>query len=89
MGHSLDITDKDIIVELFRKMNEINILYHNEETKSTYITNLIKMFGKEEFDTLRKQRKLNFLSLDMDFTDLIKRREESSFGRIIEMLSEI
>lgn len=89
MGHSLDITDKDIIVELFRKMNEINILYNTSEAKSTYIANLIKMFGKEELDILRKQRKLNFLSLDMDFTDFIKRRKETSYGRILEMLSEI
>ena len=54
MGHSLDTTDKDIIVELFRKMNEICILYHNDEAKSTYISNLIKMFGKEEFERFRK-----------------------------------
>lgn len=84
MGHSLDITDKDIIIELFRKMDEINILYHSEEAKSIYISNLIKMFGKEEFDKLRKERKLTFLSLNSDFSDFIKKREQSSMEKIIE-----
>lgn len=69
MGHSLDITDKDIIVPLFRKMNEITILYHSSAAKKDYIKNLIQMFGMEEFEELRTQRSLSFLPLDIDFTD--------------------
>ncbi|MBQ8374108.1 MAG: hypothetical protein IJX98_00860 [Clostridia bacterium] len=84
MGHSLDVTDKDIIVELFRKMDEITILYHNEEAMATYISNLIRMFGKEEFDDLRKRRKLTFLSQNTGFSDFIKKREQSSMEKIIK-----
>ena len=86
MGHSLDTTDKDIIVELFRKMNEICILYHNDEAKSTYISNLIKMFGKEEFERFRKKQKLTFLSLDMDFTSFIEKRKENANGAFLRKI---
>ncbi len=84
MGHSLDITDKDIIVEIFNKMNEIIILYHNEDAKATYITNLIKIFGKEDFDKLKTQRKLTFCSLNMDFTEYLKHREMLSQKHFID-----
>ncbi len=84
MGHSLDITDKDILMELFNKMDEIMILYHNEQAKNTYISNLINMYGKEGLDNLRKQKGLTFLSLDMDFSDLVKKRSESSLEGIVK-----
>ncbi len=86
MGHSLDITDKDIIMELFNKMDEIMILYHSEQAKNTYISNLIYMYGKEGLDVLRKQKGLTFLSLDMDFSDIVKKRSESSLEGIVKSL---
>ena len=67
MGHSLDVTDKDILIPLFRKMSEITILYHSTSAKKDYIRNLIKIFGMDEFERLRKQKSLKFLSLDTDF----------------------
>ena len=67
MGHSLDITDEDIIRTLFSSANEIVVLYHNAKAKSDYITNLVKIYGKEEFDKLRSKQKLSFLSVDDDF----------------------
>ncbi len=85
MGHSLDVTDKDIIVELFDRMDEIIILYHNEEAKNAYISNLIKMYGKEGLDALRKQKGLTFLPLDMDFSELIEKRSKSSIEGIVKM----
>lgn len=86
MGHSLDITDKDIIVEIFNKMNEIIIFYHNEDAKATYITNLIKIFGKEDFDKLKTQRKLTFCSLNMDFTEYLKHRKMISQKHFIDTI---
>ena len=73
MGHSLDITDKDIIMELFEHANEIYVLYHSEGAKKDYISNLIKIFGKSGFDDLKRNKKLTFYSLDSDFSDFAKR----------------
>lgn len=67
MGHSLDITDEDIIRTLFSSADEIVVLYHNAKAKSDYITNLVKIYGKQEFDKLRSKQKLAFRSVDDDF----------------------
>ncbi len=78
MGHSLDITDRDIIEEVFQSANEIIVLYHNVSAKKSYISNLIKMFGKDKFDLLKKDKKLTFLSLNQDFSSLkVTLNEES------------
>lgn len=63
VGHSLDVTDKDIITELFSLSNEIHILYHNERAIGTYIQNLVKIYGKRGFDELRSKKNLRFLPL--------------------------
>lgn len=84
MGHSLDITDEDIITELFYNANEITILYHNNEAKASYIANLVNIFGKDEFDEIRKNKHLIFLPLDMDFTEFITDRESKSYDEFIE-----
>ena len=70
MGHSLDITDKDIIQELFENAEEIVILYHDSNAKGSYIANLIKLFGKSGFDALKKEKKLTFLSLNSDLSSV-------------------
>lgn len=47
-GHSLDITDKDILKELI--LNEYistTIYYHNQESLQQLITNLVKIIGEE------------------------------------------
>ena len=79
MGHSLDITDRDIIEELFQNAKEIIVLYHNNSAKKSYISNLIKMFGKDKFDLLKKYKKLTFLSLDQDFSSLKATLSEESW----------
>ncbi len=61
IGHSLDITDKDIITEVFSLPHEIRILYHDERVIGGYIKNLINIYGKEGFDDLRLKRNLRFL----------------------------
>ena len=70
MGHSLDITDKDVIEELFQNASEIVVLYHDFDAKKSYIANIIKIFGKDGFDKLKKDKKLSFVSLDDDLKSI-------------------
>ena len=72
MGHSLDITDRDIILELFELSGEINILYHSQSALGTYIAKLIELFGKEGFDQIRYQKKLKFVSLSDDLDAFVE-----------------
>lgn len=60
-GHSLDTTDRDIIVELFDLSKEIRIYYHNADALGSYINNLVTIFGKQEFDKLREEKNLHFV----------------------------
>lgn len=69
IGHSLDITDSDILKEWIEKSSSIVIYYHNENVIGSYIKNLIAMFGKKEFDSIRKEKKLTFKkNPDITFT---------------------
>lgn len=63
VGHSLDVTDKDIIQDVFAACEEIIIYYYCEEEVGKYIRNLIKMYGKSNFDMLRNEKKLMFCEL--------------------------
>ena len=65
IGHSLDVTDKDIIQELFGIAHRIYIFYHNETSLQNYIANLISIYGKEEFDRLRFEKNLSFVKTDL------------------------
>lgn len=64
MGHSLDISDKDVIENLFWSADEIIIYHHSEEALASYIKNLVSIFGKEAFDELRLKHNLTFMSLN-------------------------
>lgn len=86
MGHSLDITDKDVIMELVSHSQEIAILYHSETAKASYIENLIRIFGKDEFESVRKNKKLKFMSLSMDFTEFRKVRSDKAFARVVRQI---
>lgn len=70
MGHSLDITDSDIITELFDCSAKITVLYHDNTAKISYIKNLINIFGKTGFDELKRDKKLTFKSLENDLSGL-------------------
>ena len=76
MGHSLDVTDADIIMDLFAKAREITIVYHDDSAKSSYIGNIIKMYGYTGFDKLRKEQNLTFRHVDSTFSDIIEKREK-------------
>lgn len=60
MGHSLDVTDKDIIVDLFVSAAEIIILYHEDAAKKEYIKKLVEIFGREEFEHMKFHKGLRF-----------------------------
>lgn len=48
-GHSLDITDKDILKELIECPNTVTtIFYYNKEVYAQQITNLVKVIGQDE-----------------------------------------
>lgn len=49
IGHSLDVTDKDILKELIlHEGANTTIYYHNQEALSRMITNLVKVIGEDE-----------------------------------------
>ena len=49
LGHSLDVTDKDILRDLILNDNVYTtIFYHNKETMGKQIANLVKVIGQDE-----------------------------------------
>jgi hypothetical protein len=74
MGHSLDVTDEDIIRGLFGLASEITVIYHSESSKSSLIRNLVTIFGKAKFDQIRDDQLLDFLPLSMDFSEFIAKQ---------------
>lgn len=63
IGHSLDFTDHEIIEDCFHGSGRIKIYYHSTGALSDYIRNLLKIFGKRDFDRLRTQKNLEFLPI--------------------------
>ena len=48
-GHSLDVTDKDILKELILLPNMITtVFYHDSKAHAQYISNLVKIIGQDE-----------------------------------------
>ena len=63
-GHSLDITDQDIIKETFDISNNIFIICHDLNIIGNYVSNLIQIYGKKEFDKIRSEKQLKFITYD-------------------------
>lgn len=59
-GHSLDVTDEDIIKEVFSLVDKIVIICHSTTAIADSINNLIKIYGKRGFDELRTRTDLEF-----------------------------
>ena len=54
-GHSLDVSDQDIIRDLILSTNTLTFIYcHKDEAKEKYIKNLVKVIGEDE---LKKRTK--------------------------------
>ena len=62
-GHSLDVTDKDILSDMFRHANEIYIIYHDKKRRDDYFNNLVRLFGYDEFNEFKTEKHLAFISL--------------------------
>lgn len=63
-GHSLDKTDEDVIKMLFDKASYIYVLCHNSSAVGASLKNLITIYGKSDFDILRSEKSLRFISYD-------------------------
>lgn len=60
-GHSLDVTDKDILKELILNDNvHTTIFYHNKEVKAQQIANLVKVIGQDELIRRSGEKTIEF-----------------------------
>ena len=59
-GHSLDVTDKDIIRKIFSVATYVDIYCHDPSVKPDYIANLTKILGKDQLSAAYNTQKLNF-----------------------------
>lgn len=72
MGHSLDVTDEDVIRELFELASDIAIIYHSSNALKDYVAKLIVLYGKDELDTMRREKNLKFISIDKDLDNYVE-----------------
>ena len=63
IGHSLDKSDEDIIKELFRLSDKIQIYYYIITDFGRYIQKLTSIFGEKEFLEMRQNLKIVFHTL--------------------------
>lgn len=80
-GHSLDESDRDYINEVFDFINNIKteikqiiVIYHNENSKSELLINLLHIRGKNDIGNLMRSGNLIFRHIESSElkTDLIK-----------------
>ena len=66
VGHSMDVTDSDILKLLIKdeKVQKSVIYYHDDKSHGQVIKNVIALFGKDEFEELRRKHKIEFKELD-------------------------
>lgn len=64
VGHSIDMTDRDVLVGLMdHPRSKLTIYYHNEKAHGEQVVNFISLVGKSRFDELRNQKKVIFSPL--------------------------
>lgn len=63
VGHSLDVTDSDIIISVFDLFDHIIIYYHNDMCLDSYIKNLTQIYGAKEFNNMLLSLKIVFAKL--------------------------
>ena len=69
-GHSLDVSDNDILEKLIVDSNKTIIYYHNRETNKIQIINLIKMLGQKKLVEYRNSGKIIFRKQKDEFIHL-------------------
>ncbi len=88
IGHSLNITDKDVIQETFSLAKKIYILNYDETDESNHISNLVSVFGKTEFDKMRREKNITLMSMTDDLRDIMRENsEEEKDRRFTERIS--
>ena len=67
IGHSLGITDKEILKEFFygKYVSEITIYYHNQYAYEQLVISLVNMFGKEFVIEQTGSNRIKFVQLDL------------------------
>ena len=80
MGHSLDVTDKDVIIQMFNAAKDITVLYYDERAEASLVANLIKIYGKEMFDDLRIKKRLRFLPQNAIYTGFAEDRQSKEMA---------
>ncbi len=83
IGHSLDVTDKDIIEDLFRISDKIYILNYDNDEKEKHAKNLINIFGKEEFEEIKRKTGMMFLDINYDLTSFLHNNSEKRMFDIL------
>ena len=63
IGHSLDKSDKDIIIEVFQRAAKISVFFHNVVEKNKLIKNIVSIFGKTGLDKLVSENNLQFIPM--------------------------
>lgn len=63
VGHSIDTSDADTLKEFIETASRVLVYYHCDSALGTYIANLIRLFGKNQFDEMRRFDKLHFMKL--------------------------
>ena len=57
IGHSLDVTDKEVLKYLILHQNvQTTIFYHNKESNGKQIANLVKLIGYDNLNLLARGR---------------------------------
>nr|DAM45328.1 MAG TPA: abortive infection protein [Caudoviricetes sp.] len=69
-GHSLDVSDNDILEKLIADSNKTIIYYHNRETNKIQIINLIKILGQKKLVEYRNSGKIIFRKQKDEFIHL-------------------
>ena len=59
-GHSLDVTDSDILKKVIAVAKKVIIYYHDDTAVASYIKNMVAMYGKDGFDEIREHKDLEF-----------------------------
>ena len=57
----------------------IIILNYNESDESNHVTNLVNIYGKDKFDSLRLYNNLTFLPIDTNIKNIIDDNDELKF----------
>lgn len=60
-GHSLDVTDADLIRKIFAVANRVEIYYHAEEALPALVTKLVRTLGKEQISSAYADCQLSFI----------------------------